>query len=188
MSSGATSGRPRPPEIPSEDALRRFRRTGFPRGTPRRGAIWHGQKSWNEGLALHQPAPADRSHARALFQAGIELETFPTLSDPFARGNLPSMPLAIRPCCVLLCAVARVAVAGTLHVDPGGADTASCGASGAPCASVQHALGARVTAGDTIVIHPGTYSGELDLTSPSRHSGLTLTTTAEVKAALGTFR
>jgi len=54
---------------------------------------------------------------------------------------------------LLMLAFTPAAQADTIHVHPGGADTAGCGAVATPCATLGHALNARVTpAPDTIVI------------------------------------
>ncbi len=50
-----------------------------------------------------------------------------------------------------------VATAATYHVAPGGSD-AGPGSAGAPWATLQHAAD-EVAAGDTVLVHPGTYRG-----------------------------
>jgi parallel beta-helix repeat protein len=64
----------------------------------------------------------------------------------------------------------------TWLVAPDGADSGSCGATDAPCATVQYVLDNLVAAGDTIKLEAGTYdeSGFV-LDDPSKHSGVTVT-------------
>ena len=52
-----------------------------------------------------------------------------------------------------------------------------------PC-TLSYALGTKVTAGDTLMLFPGTYSDKPDLNTPSRHSNLTITAVPSVVSAL----
>ena len=58
---------------------------------------------------------------------------------------------------LLLTILAGTARAATYHVSPGGSD-ANAGSAGAPWATLQHAAD-EVAAGDTVLVHDGTYRG-----------------------------
>jgi hypothetical protein len=78
--------------------------------------------------------------------------TATSLASASMRKNLPCAAAALA-----LTAVSGVASADTFHVAPTGADTAT-GTDAAPWRTIQRAADA-VTAGDTVVIHAGTYAG-----------------------------
>ena len=89
---------------------------------------------------------------------------------------------------VVLVAVARQqspsAQSTTWYVATSGTNGTSCGTSASPCATVQYVLDNKVSAGHTIIVNPGTYSGGMTLSNASRHSNITITTTSAVKSAL----
>jgi hypothetical protein len=88
---------------------------------------------------------------------------------------------------MLLMVQSTSAQSTTWYVATSGSNTSTCGSSASPCASVQYVLDNKVSAGHTIIVNPGTYSGGITLNNSSRHANVTITTTDAVKSGLGTF-
>lgn len=60
--------------------------------------------------------------------------------------------------CAILCALCAEVTGAVIHVDPAGVDAPGGGSAGSPLRTIQYALDAG-SGGDTVVIHPGTYTG-----------------------------
>jgi len=61
--------------------------------------------------------------------------------------------------CLALLALASSAEAATYYVATTGTDNAGCGSVGSPCLTIEYAYEHKVSAGDTIIVKPGTHTG-----------------------------
>jgi hypothetical protein len=107
-----------------------------------------------------------------------------TMFEQWTTGwrQLPGMTLVL----MALATIPVPAQAATWYASASNSSTPPSGTGctlASPC-TLSYALGTKVTAGDTVILFSGTYTDTPDLTTPAKHSNLTITAMPSVVSAL----
>jgi len=128
-----------------------------------------------------------RRHYRGAL-ASCYTDILPQLQELAVMRHLEGLRYSSIAILAWLAIFSGAAAASTWHVATTGTNNSGCGSASSPCATLQYVLSSKGDiSGDTIEIGPGTYSGDVDITNGTNHNNITITTSAAVKTALGTF-